>query len=80
MHNAVCGYFAAVQVATDYRLWLAAQLKVIRGSLHELIRVATDRSAAEVDILMPGFTHLQPAMTVRAMKLAALSRVISDEF
>ena len=52
-------------MATDYRLWLTGQIKVIREALQELIIVSTDRSAAEVDILMPGFTHLQPAMTVR---------------
>lgn len=53
------------QVATDTRLWLYGQLGVIREALNELISVACDRSAAEADVLMPGFTHLQPAMTVR---------------
>jgi argininosuccinate lyase len=53
------------QVATDTRLWLYGQLVIIREALQELIDVACDRSAAEVDVLMPGFTHLQPAMTVR---------------
>jgi argininosuccinate lyase len=49
------------QVATDTRLWLYEQLKVIRASLRELIAAAADRAEAEVDVLMPGFTHLQPA-------------------
>ena len=53
------------QVATDTRLWLYGQLIIIREALNELISVACDRSAAESDVLMPGFTHLQPAMTVR---------------
>lgn len=53
------------QVATDYRLWLYGQLLVLRAEVHELIKVASDRSSAEVDVLMPGFTHLQNAMTVR---------------
>mmetsp|Transcript_2445 Transcript_2445/g.6262 ORF Transcript_2445/g.6262 Transcript_2445/m.6262 type:complete len:516 (-) Transcript_2445:347-1894(-) len=53
------------QVATDTRLWLHGQMIVIRQALHELIRVAGDRAEAEADVLMPGFTHLQPAMTVR---------------
>lgn len=53
------------QVATDTRLWLYGQLNVIRGALRDLITVAADRAEAEVDVLMPGFTHLQPAMTVR---------------
>lgn len=53
------------QVATDTRLWLYNQLKLIRLALQELIKVACDRATAEVDVLMPGFTHLQPAQTVR---------------
>eukprot|EP00955_Chlamydomonas_euryale_P054547 355871-Chlamydomonas_euryale.AAC.4 len=53
------------QVATDTRLWLYAQLLEIRASLHQLLEVSCSRSEAEVHVLMPGFTHLQPAMTVR---------------
>lgn len=53
------------QVATDTRLWLHGQLTSIRGALQELVRVAADRAEAEADVLMPGYTHLQPAMTVR---------------
>ena len=53
------------QVATDYRLWLIAQVKRLRGDLQALIGVACDRADAEADVLMPGFTHLQPAQTVR---------------
>ena len=53
------------QVATDTRLWLLAQLVEIKSHLRELIRVAADRAEAEVDVIMPGFTHLQPAQTVR---------------
>ena len=53
------------QVATDTRLWLYNQLLLIRAALRELIRVAADRAEAEADVIMPGFTHLQPAQTVR---------------
>ncbi len=53
------------QVATDTRLWLYGQLHLIRAALRELITAAADRAEAEVDVLMPGFTHLQPAQTVR---------------
>ncbi|KAI3432886.1 hypothetical protein D9Q98_010468 [Chlorella vulgaris] len=53
------------QVATDTRLWLYGQLQLIRAALRELITAAADRAEAEVDVLMPGFTHLQPAQTVR---------------
>ena len=55
----------APQVATDTRLWLVAQLRDIRGSLADLIRASAARAEQDVDVLMPGFTHLQPAMTVR---------------
>ena len=41
------------------------QLVEIKSHLRELIRVAAERAEAEVDVIMPGFTHLQPAQTVR---------------
>eukprot|EP00887_Chlorella_sp_A99_P005996 scaffold27.g5996.t1 len=53
------------QVATDTRLWLYGQLQEVQASLRQLIAAAADRAEAEADVLMPGFTHLQPAMTVR---------------
>ncbi len=49
-------------MATDTRLWLYGQVQMIRGALRELIAAAADRAEAEVDVLLPGFTHLQPAM------------------
>jgi argininosuccinate lyase len=53
------------QVATDLRLWLREEIRVLRGHLRELIRTATERAAAEIHLLMPGYTHLQPAQPVR---------------
>ena len=53
------------QVATDARLWLRDEIQALDRSLLDLIRVATERAAREVDILMPGYTHLQPAQPVR---------------
>ena len=53
------------QVATDTRLYLAKRLQILRACLQELISVAVSRAEAEADVLMPGFTHLQSAMTVR---------------
>jgi argininosuccinate lyase len=53
------------QVATDLRLWLRDEAATLDGHLRALIRTAVDRAAAEVDILMPGYTHLQPAQPVR---------------
>ncbi len=53
------------QVATDVRLWLRGEISQLRGHLHELIRVTTDRAESEIDYLMPGYTHLQPAQPIR---------------
>lgn len=52
-------------MATDYRLWLLNELASTRKALQALITVACDRAEAEAGVLMPGFTHLQPAQTVR---------------
>ena len=53
------------QVATDTRMWLRDQLVLLRGHLRQLIAVAVERAEREVDVVMPGFTHLQSAQTVR---------------
>ncbi|MFN8491230.1 MAG: argininosuccinate lyase [Caldilineaceae bacterium] len=53
------------QVATDVRLWLRGEIAQLRQYLHQLISVATERAAEEVDLLMPGYTHLQPAQPIR---------------
>lgn len=53
------------QVATDVRLWLRGALGGLRGELLALLDVAVARAEAEVDVLMPGYTHLQPAQPVR---------------
>ena len=53
------------QVATDLRLWLREELKTSEQKLHTLIEVATERAENEIDLLMPGYTHLQPAQPTR---------------
>ena len=52
------------QVATDTRMWLRDQLVLLRGHLRQLIAVAVERAEREVDVVMPGFTHLQSAQTL----------------
>lgn len=47
------------QVATDTRLWLYGALQDTRGYLADLIKTAIDRAVLDVDVIMPGFTHLQ---------------------
>lgn len=53
------------QVATDTRLWLVGAVRELRACVQELLRVAAARAEAEADVVMPGFTHLQPAQPVR---------------
>jgi argininosuccinate lyase len=53
------------QVATDLRLWLRGEIAALQSYLVQLIRVTVDRAEQEIDLLMPGYTHLQPAQPIR---------------
>jgi len=53
------------QVATDTRLYLRDQLVQLRQRLTRLQRAIADQARAHLDLLMPGYTHLQPAQPVR---------------
>lgn len=53
------------QVATDQRWWLRNRIDELDGLLAGLIGVAAERAETEIDVLMPGYTHLQPAQPVR---------------
>ena len=53
------------QVATDMRLWLRSRIDAIDGHLRSLLKVLTARARHEIDTIMPGYTHLQPAQPVR---------------
>ena len=53
------------QVATDLRLWLREELLLLDEQLCSLMQVATERAETELDLLMPGYTHLQPAQPIR---------------
>lgn len=53
------------QVATDVRLWLRKEIGTLREHLAQLIGTTTERAEKEVDLLMPGYTHLQPAQPIR---------------
>ena len=55
MRSTSCG----LQVATDTRLWLYGALQDTRGYLADLIKTAINRAEVDVDVIMPGFTHLQ---------------------
>lgn len=53
------------QIATDIRLWLREEIGFLRNHLRQLISVTAERAAEEIDLLMPGYTHLQLAQPVR---------------
>jgi argininosuccinate lyase len=47
------------QVATDMRIWTREEGNKLVGILKELIGVMVSRAEKEIEVLMPGFTHLQ---------------------
>lgn len=53
------------QVATDVRLWLREEGEQQLALLGELLQACAGRARAEVDALMPGYTHLQRAQPIR---------------
>ena len=52
------------QVATDVRLWLRAELVVIRESIRRLQHALLELAEHEADTILPGFTHLQTAQPI----------------
>jgi argininosuccinate lyase (EC 4.3.2.1) len=47
------------QVATDVRLWLRGEIDLIGDLLKELQVALVDVAAQNVEVILPGFTHLQ---------------------
>ncbi|MDO5575859.1 MAG: argininosuccinate lyase [Fibrobacter sp.] len=52
------------QVATDLRLYVKKALKEIESLVIELQKVLLDRAKSDIDIIIPGFTHLQQAQPI----------------
>lgn len=53
------------QVATDLRLWLREEIDGLLELLDHLLATVAARAEDEIDYLMPGYTHLQPAQPTR---------------
>ncbi|XP_034034025.1 argininosuccinate lyase-like isoform X2 [Thalassophryne amazonica] len=53
------------QVVTDMRLWLREALSTLMEDAHQLISTMVDRAASEIDVLFPGYTHMQRAQPIR---------------
>jgi argininosuccinate lyase len=52
------------QVATDVRLWLRSEMDLIIDLLADLQKSLVDVAEKNVEVIMPGFTHLQVAQPV----------------
>lgn len=53
------------QVVTDLRLWLRQQIAILEKHLLTILRALSDRADTELDIIFPGYTHMQRAQPVR---------------
>ncbi|MDX2028771.1 MAG: argininosuccinate lyase [Alphaproteobacteria bacterium] len=52
------------QVATDFRLWLRDAIDSLDKALQDLQKALLAQAQKHAGLLMPGFTHLQPAQPV----------------
>ena len=52
------------QVATDVRLWLVSEIDLIGALLNDLQKSLIEVAEKNVDVILPGFTHLQVAQPV----------------
>lgn len=52
------------QIATSVRLWARDQIDAIGGQLRDLQAALLDCAEAHLDLILPGYTHLQPAQPV----------------
>ncbi len=52
------------QVATDLRMYLKKEIKAVNGLLNNLCQTIIEVAEKNVDIIMPGYTHLQVAQPV----------------
>src|ERR1044072_463897 len=52
------------QVATDFRLWVREQIDVVASRIKNSQRALVDLAAANRNLVMPGYTHLQRAQPI----------------
>jgi argininosuccinate lyase len=52
------------QVATDTRLYVKKKLLYLRNLLTELQRACVERAQQDIEIIIPGYTHLQQAQPI----------------
>ena len=52
------------QAATDVRLYMLDKIASLREALVNLQRAIVEKAEAHIEVIMPGYTHLQPAQPV----------------
>ena len=52
------------QICTDVKLYLKRKIKLILGKLKHLLEVLVKKAEENLDIMLPGFTHLQIAQPI----------------
>jgi argininosuccinate lyase len=52
------------QAATDVRLYMLEKIGALREALTNLQRAIIEKAQAHIEVIMPGYTHLQPAQPV----------------
>ena len=52
------------QVATTTRIYLRSRLQALRENLRELLRVLVSNAERHIDIIIPGYTHMQQAQPI----------------
>ncbi len=53
------------QIALDLALWMRDAIGDVRSALLALRRALVERAGGEIDVVLPGYTHLQRAQPVR---------------
>lgn len=53
------------QVATDFRLWCREHVELLSQDLHQVIGSLLNTAESNLDVILPGYTHLQRAQPVR---------------
>ncbi|KAM6907608.1 argininosuccinate lyase [Xenentodon cancila] len=53
------------QVVTDMRIWMRDAIANLTENSLQLISTMVERAAAEIDVLFPGYTHMQRAQPIR---------------
>jgi len=52
------------QVATDFRLYVRDQIDNIKKAIYDLLGVIISKAEDNIDLIMPGYTHLQTAQPI----------------